>query len=196
MRFWRQIWLKSGVRPASEDEPGQSGPGLGGGYPVILAVSLVLAYALIWAFVYQPKLAVQNPVAVEQELACLALNIYHEARGEPSEGKLAVGHVVMNRVADRRFPDSVCAVVKQGGWLRLFGCQFSWWCDGRSDDPSEMPAWQDSMQHARKVLWGATADPTDGALWYHADYVAPAWRKTKVTGPKIGKHIFYLPPTP
>lgn len=132
-----------------------------------------------------------TPADPKTEISCLALNIYHEARGEPGEGKLAVGHVVMNRVEDARFPASVCEVVKQGGWKRRARCQFSWWCDGRPDDPSELPAWEDSLYHARQVLWRATEDPTSGALWYHADHVAPSWRKQMIKGPKIGKHIFY-----
>ena len=70
-----------------------------------------------------------------ESLRCMALNIYHEARGEPIEGKIAVGHVVLNRAASRRFPGQICAVVKQGGENRRYRCQFSWWCDGRSDRP-------------------------------------------------------------
>ena len=159
--------------------------------PLALAFVLTLAYSGSWVFLLRSSLPVQNPAEVEEQLSCLALNIYHEARGEPGEGKLAVGHVVMNRVEDARFPASVCEVVKQGGWKRRARCQFSWWCDGRPDDPSELPAWEDSLYHARQVLWRATEDPTSGALWYHADHVAPAWRKQMIKGPKIGKHIFY-----
>src|SRR5438093_4776081 len=64
-----------------------------------------------------------------QEIDCLALTIYHEARGESERGKLAVGHVVMNRTRSALFPASVCDVVRQGGQQRD-RCQFSWWCDG------------------------------------------------------------------
>ena len=159
--------------------------------PLALAFVLTLAYGGSWIFLLRSSLPVQNPAEVEEQLSCLALNIYHEARGEPGEGKLAVGHVVMNRVEDARFPASVCEVGKQGGWKRRARCQFSWWCDGRPDDPSELPAWEDSLYHARQVLWRATEDPTSGALWYHADHVAPSWRKQMIKGPKIGKHIFY-----
>jgi spore germination cell wall hydrolase CwlJ-like protein len=66
------------------------------------------------------------------ELFCLAQNIYFEARGEPLLGKIAVGHVVLNRVADKRFPGHVCKVIQQGGNRRLHRCQFSWWCDGKA----------------------------------------------------------------
>ena len=76
----------------------------------------------------------------ENDVHCLALNIYFEARGEPEKGQHAVGHVVMNRVAHSRYPNSVCGVVHQGGEQRLHRCQFSWWCDGQSDKPVNQKA--------------------------------------------------------
>jgi spore germination cell wall hydrolase CwlJ-like protein len=132
-----------------------------------------------------------QPSHFSLELHCLALNIYHEARGEPDKGKRAVGHVVMNRVTDHRFPRSVCQVVRQGGERRRHRCQFSWWCDGRSDQPRNKSAWDASIEIAREIIAGQSADPTGGALWYHADYVSPYWRKAFKRGPKIGTHIFY-----
>lgn len=127
-----------------------------------------------------------------ENLRCLALNIYHEARGEPLEGKIAVAHVVLNRVAARRFPGQVCAVIKQGGERRRHHCQFSWWCDGRSDKPRDLAAWRESLLIALLVRRGAADDPTDGALWYHADNVRPAWAHLLKAHTKIGKHIFYV----
>jgi hypothetical protein len=127
-----------------------------------------------------------------RDLECLAMNIYHEARNEPAAGKLAVGHVVMNRVSDPRFPATVCEVVQQGGQTPRNGCQFSWWCDGRDDRPRNKRAWTESRFFATRIFAGTSKDPTGGALWYHADYVQPAWRKTFVEGPQIGRHKFYL----
>jgi spore germination cell wall hydrolase CwlJ-like protein len=132
-----------------------------------------------------------TPAAPAGEIECLALNIYFEARGEPEAGQLAVGHVVMNRVSSKRFPGTVCDVVQQGGVLRRHRCQFSWWCDGRSDKPRNERLWEKSGELALNIYWGRSADPTEGALWYHADYVKPAWRKDFERGPKIGRHIFY-----
>ncbi len=132
-----------------------------------------------------------QPSLITSELYCMALNIYHEARGESDQGKRAVGHVVMNRVTDRRFPTSVCRVVRQGGERRRNRCQFSWWCDGRSDRPRNRTAWNSSLQIAQEIIVGLSSDPTGGALWYHADYVRPYWRKAFTRGPKIGQHIFY-----
>ena len=125
-----------------------------------------------------------------REVRCLALNIYHEARGESDDGKIAVGHVVMNRASDARFPRKVCDVVAQGG-VRRNRCQFSWRCDGRSDKPRDRRSWQRSRDLALQIYFGQSADPTEGALWYHAEYVRPIWKHSFSKGPKIGRHIFY-----
>ena len=133
-----------------------------------------------------------SQIDLSEEATCLAQNIYFEARSEPVDGKLAVGHVVLNRVASKRFPDSICKVIRQGGERRLNRCQFSWWCDGRSDEPLNQDAWNTARLMAWFIYNGQTADPTGGALWYHAVYVKPYWRTAFVEGPQIGSHIFYL----
>ncbi len=79
----------------------------------------------------------------------------------------------------------------QGGEKRRFRCQLSWHCDGRSDAPGDRRAWRKSKHLAEKVYTGQIQDPTEGALWYHADYARPHWRFTFNQGPKIGQHIFY-----
>ena len=126
------------------------------------------------------------------EVHCLALNIYFEARSEPEIGQRAVAHVVMNRVAHPGYPDSVCQVVQQGGEQALHRCQFSWWCDGGSDKPANQKAWGQSLRLARQIYLGILKDTTDAALWYHASYVKPYWSKALLQGDKIGQHIFYL----
>ena len=125
------------------------------------------------------------------DLRCLALNIYFEARGEPVLGKIAVGHVVLNRVDNVRFPQRVCNVIRQGGAKRRNRCQFSWWCDGRSDRPRDAKAWKEAQFVAGLIRIGATTDPTAGALWYHAVHVNPGWSTRLNRQSKIGKHIFY-----
>ena len=132
-----------------------------------------------------------SAAGVSDEIECLALNIYFEARSEPDAGRLAVGHVVMNRVSDDRYPGKVCAVVRQGGEKVRNRCQFSWWCDGRSDRPRDRIAWQQSKAIATRIYWGLSEDITEGALWYHAVYVRPTWRKILVPARTIGQHIFY-----
>lgn len=141
-------------------------------------------------------LAGDGLTAVQAELQCLAQNIYFEARSEPLEGKLAVGHVVLNRMADERFPEKECAVIRQGGDRRLHRCQFSWWCDGRSDTPRNAQAWQEAMVLATLIKAGLVPDPTKGALWYHADYVNPGWAVRLGKSVHIGRHIFYTDPVP
>lgn len=133
-------------------------------------------------------------IDVQSEVECLALNIYFEARGEPDPGKRAVAHVVMNRVASPLFPNWVCAVVRQGGEARRNRCQFSWWCDGRSDRPRDARAWKRARAIAASVYWGYSTDPTGGALWYHARNVRPKWRVAYERGPTIGRHTFYRRP--
>ncbi len=128
------------------------------------------------------------------ELHCLALNVYWEARSEPVAGQFAVAAVTLNRAKDPRFPQDVCEVVRDGGEKHRHRCQFSWWCDGKQDTPLEKRAWNRAVMVARLVYAGVIADPTDGALWYHADYVEPTWAKVKSATARIGRHIFYVYP--
>lgn len=128
----------------------------------------------------------------DQDLHCLALNIYHEARSEPESGQIAVAKVTLNRVRSKAFPESVCAVVKQGGAKRD-RCQFSWWCDGQSDQPKNKRAWRKALEIARRVMDDAAPDPTGGALYYHANYSNPSWSGAYKRTARIGRHLFYRP---
>ncbi len=132
-----------------------------------------------------------NDIEITAEIRCLAMNIYFEARSESVQGQLAVGHVVMNRVSDAKFPNTVCKVIHQGGQKRRNRCQFSWWCDGKDDVPRNKQSWRASVRLAHEINNGWTTDPTGGALWYHATYVKPYWRRAFAVGPEIGRHIFY-----
>jgi spore germination cell wall hydrolase CwlJ-like protein len=140
------------------------------------------------------QVASLGPTTAElvEEVNCLALNIYFEARNEPDEGQLAVAHVVLNRVSDPRFPETVCKVIRQGGARKRHRCQFSWWCDGLSDRPKNHRKWAANRAMAQAVYWGRSEDPTAGALWYHADYVSPYWGRVFKRDRQIGRHIFYL----
>ena len=124
-----------------------------------------------------------------EAVVCLALNIYHEARGEPPEGQVAVAYVVLNRRGHPAFPDTVCGVVLQGGEAR-HRCQFSWYCDGRSDRPHERAAWERAKAVAMSVLLEED-DPTGGAVYYHAVDVRPTWASRFTVTAAIGRHIFY-----
>jgi spore germination cell wall hydrolase CwlJ-like protein len=128
----------------------------------------------------------------EQQLECLAINIYREAGHEPFEGKVAVAQVTMNRVVDGRFGKDVCGVVYQKNVvMERVICQFSWACDSvQRNRPINKPAYTESYEVAKKVLLeGFRLDVLKEALYYHADYVNPRWNLDKIG--KIGAHIFY-----
>ena len=89
---------------------------------------------------------------ITEALMCLALNVYHEAKNQSLIGQIAVAQVVMNRVKDERYPNTVCEVVEQGptySWKPDYPvrnrCQFSWYCDGKSDKPKEEFAWEQAI---------------------------------------------------
>ena len=124
---------------------------------------------------------------------CIALNVYFEARNEPLIGKVAVAQVVMNRSKDIRFPSDVCDVVTQGETIGNFPkrhrCQFSWYCDGLSDDPLNIESWDSAVAIATWVSGIGLVDVTGGALWYHTVEVSPKWATTDFK--IIGSHKFY-----
>ncbi len=129
-------------------------------------------------------------------LLCLATAVYFEARGEPTVGQVAVAAVVMNRVEDRRFPNDVCSVVKQGPLYRSGApvrhkCQFSFYCDGKSDKMRDKAAKLRATRISELVLSRTIMDPTEGSTFYHADYVLPSWASTKSRVVQINQHVFY-----
>ena len=128
----------------------------------------------------------------DRQLTCLAQNIYHEAGYESFEGKVAVAQVTLNRAASGQFPSDVCAVVYQKSKIyEKVICQFSWYCEQPSTrKPINQGAYVESMAVAKKVLLeGFKLDGLKHAMYYHADYVNPGWRKPKLT--QIGHHVFY-----
>lgn len=135
---------------------------------------------------------------IEAALVCLALNVYHEARDQPFIGQVAVAQVVMNRMYDDRYPDTVCEVVKQGptySWKPDFPvrhrCQFSWYCDGKSDKTPDNAAYQQALMIAHGVFYRNLDDFVEGSTHYHAVYVQPEWAETKTRTVQIQDHIFY-----
>lgn len=134
--------------------------------------------------------------ASDAQRDCLALAMYWEAKAEGEQGMAAVGHVVLNRVAHEAFPSSTCAVVKQGG--ETPPCQFSWWCDGKSDQPRELENWATARRVAaalsrdRKRRRGKhSRDPTKGALFFHATGMKVPWRIPRTRTVTLGGHVFY-----
>ena len=128
----------------------------------------------------------------ERQLQCLTKNVYYEAGSEPAEGKLAVAQVVLNRVASGQFADDPCKVIYQKNVVyNRVVCQFSWLCeDTHKIRPVSQTHWEESYRAAQMVLLeGFRLPGLKDALYYHADYVNPNWKKVKVA--KIGRHIFY-----
>lgn len=128
----------------------------------------------------------------ERQLDCLARNIYYEAQTEPFEGKVGVAQVTLNRANSSKFPNDICQVVYQKNvFFERVVCQFSWYCEHASRvKPINKEHYDESYAVAKKVLLeGFRLDSLKEAIFYHADYVNPNWKKTKIT--KIGRHIFY-----
>lgn len=127
-----------------------------------------------------------------EEIHCIAQNIYFESQNQPKAGKIAVSQVVMNRVKSNLFPNTPCDVVKQKVWRKGKAvCQFSWYCDGKSDKPESGPIWNESVYLALSIYTDGYFDLTEGALWYHATYVSPRWAKSYKQTVRINDHIFY-----
>lgn len=123
-------------------------------------------------------------------LRCLTQAIYYEAGLEPTAGQEAVAQVVLNRVRDPNYPNSVCGVVFQGA-ERVTGCQFSFTCDGALSMGPVKWAWDRARAVADRALSGYVAERVGTATHYHADYVAPYWAPTLYKITQIGRHIFY-----
>jgi spore germination cell wall hydrolase CwlJ-like protein len=151
----------------------------------------------------EPKPVVQKPKIDKQELECLALNIYHEARSESTMGQLAVAHVTLNRVEHGKFPDTICQVVKQARysiWWKEHHdrnvpirnkCQFSWYCDGKSDRVHELDAWRRIMHLSLDVMLNKTTDPTSGAIYYYNPELAdPFWKDSFQQVAWVDNHVF------
>jgi spore germination cell wall hydrolase CwlJ-like protein len=131
------------------------------------------------------------------EMWCLAQNIYYEARGSNRADRIAVADVVLNRENDKRYPNTICNVVQQGlkhanGSMKRNRCQFSWYCDGKSDWPSDMDAWIDAQQIAyMMIVYNDGRGLSEGSTHYHARYVSPEWARDLQLVGRIGVHIFY-----
>ena len=175
-------------------------------YKKLILLSVLLSFAIVFCFyslsdyfISYPFRAAFNRMTqdAQKEVVCLADNIYFESATEPREGQIAVAYVTINRVNSGIFEDNICSVVKQ----KVNGvCQFSWWCEDRpySISNSKVLTKGDNrlyndilelsiyfyLNHERMD------DPTNGALFYHADYVSPNWKNVK-RSIQIGRHIFY-----
>lgn len=135
----------------------------------------------------------------QNEINCLAKNIYFEARGESVDGKIAVGVVTLNRLVSNLFPSSVCSVVYQKTETQAGStvCQFEWVCrEELKDHVPSGPAWKESRRIAKLLVdqgYYVYYKIVDGALFFHADYLPFSWDRQYRRVAKIGQHIFYKP---
>ena len=122
---------------------------------------------------------------------CLAMAIYYETRSEPDlDAGLVIAEVILNRVEDPRWPNDVCAVVKQDKGPKAHDCQFSFYCDGKPERPKHTQAWIRAQEQAREALNGNLLG--HGALYYHADYASPIWRHNLELIGRAGVHLLYI----
>lgn len=139
-----------------------------------------------WYFRELPQAA-----SSRQELRCLAEAIYFEARSEPRDGQIAVAQVVLNRLKNPKYPNTICGVVYQNKSMRN-ACQFSFACDGIPERITEPGPWAKAKKIANQIVQGKVSIPeVDASTHYHATYVRPNWAPTMQRKKKIGKHIFY-----
>ena len=133
----------------------------------------------------------QGKERLDDAITCLARTIYWEARGEKAASMEAVASVVMNRLGHEGFPNTVCAVVRQGN--EQGACQFSWWCDGRSDQAKDDDSYATAKEIARRALNLQLKDRTGGALYFHHRNMTPGWSAEYIRTIEIGKFVFYKP---
>ncbi len=122
------------------------------------------------------------PASLDRELNCLAVSIYYEAKGEPLSGQLAVADVILNRTESGRFPTSVCGVVTQRG-------QFSFVRGGKLPTPPSNGQWKKALAVAQVAMKDQWDSPVPEALYFHARYVKPSWKRARVGS--VGNHVFY-----
>jgi spore germination cell wall hydrolase CwlJ-like protein len=141
---------------------------------------------------------IANPES-DAEQFCMAQNIFFEAGIDNLAGMAAVANTVLNRVEHDHYPDTICGVIHQGhkdanGNMIRNQCQFSWYCDGKSDRIPESENWE----RAKAVAWDILNTNeyrglAEGATHYHATYVNPYWSRSASMDEigQIGAHLFY-----
>jgi len=159
---------------------------------------LVLLTITLFMSAYGSQAYGMNYELSDDDIYCLQKNAYFEGRNQGTAGIIAVVMVTLNRVDSPRFPNSVCEVVHQAkknkyGRILLNKCQFSWYCDGKSDEIFDDSSWLDirTKVYNALLLRRISTDITDGSIYYHSVKVFPNWRNEMKFVTIIGDHIFY-----
>ena len=158
-------------------------------YPILL--SLIASFIIVagTAFSQQRVIEVKYTQLTKEaktQVDCLAENIYYEAGYEKEDGQIAVALVTLNRASDPRYPKDICSVVKQ---KIKSTCQFTWYCEAKRAMNAQVYDKVKKIAIMVYANYGVIQDITNGALYYHADYVDPKWKLEKTA--VIGRHIFY-----
>lgn len=152
-------------------------------YGVLFAATIaVMVFASSKVWIEQQRLLAGDLRATE--LRCLSENVFWESRGEELVGQYAVAEVTMNRVRSNEFPGSVCGVVHQRG-------AFSWTYRTELPEPHGYE-WRRAKAVAESVYDNIESPLVNGALFYHAIRVSPAWAATRQQVALVGQHLFYL----
>ena len=156
------------------------------------AVTAILVNSIFATTVFASGVAITQKEEQEKQLECLSLNIYYETSASSLADAMSVTDVVLNRVESTRYPNTPCGVIHDGYKPNNRYCQFSWYCDGKSDTPHDDTVWEKSRKFARDMyVHGEYRGITEGATHYHANYAKPFWSKKLNRITRIGAHIFY-----
>ena len=147
-------------------------------------------FAVAAPFVAPPFVTSNSVDDASRAAECLTAAVYYEARSQSEDGQRAVAQVVLNRVRDRAFPNSVCGVVYQGAERRT-GCQFSFTCDGSMNRPRELGAWERARAVAAAALGGSVYAPVGAATSFHTTSILPWWASSLAQITTVGAHVFY-----
>jgi spore germination cell wall hydrolase CwlJ-like protein len=170
--------------PAAVAQPGQPAPASVAAFEHMVGLANVALPQAPSLETDVARLAAAETNGAEED--CLANAVYFEARGESLQGQLAVAEVVLNRARSGRYPPTWCGVVTQRS-------QFSFVHRGGIIPPANRSseAWRRAVAIARIAQQGATRMLAPNVLWYHANYVSPAWGRRLSRSSVIGAHIFY-----
>ncbi|MGV8917235.1 MAG: cell wall hydrolase [Pseudomonas sp.] len=133
----------------------------------------------------------KGTASLDDAIVCLSRTIFWEAKGGTDADMEGVANVVLNRLGHDGFPGTICEVVKQGADKKV--CQFSWWCDGHSDQVDEDDRYAAAKEIARKALNQQLKDRTAGAMYFHDRKAKPVWAKEYIRTAETEKFLFYKP---
>ena len=131
-----------------------------------------------------------------KQVECLSEALYFEGRSESEKGQRAIAEVILNRVLNKSFPNTICTVVRQAkfypsGRIDLHSCQFSYYCDGKPEDYKEGNAFVTTYKLSYSIIDSNPTNLTQGATHYHAVSANPYWTASLVFTTQIGDHLFY-----